>query len=78
MNKRKTYHVTKTEKGWKGKLEKSERASVTGKTKEEVLKKTIDLAKKQDRSSVKIHKKDGTFQEERTYPKKSDPFPPKG
>jgi hypothetical protein len=78
MGKRKVYHVTKTEKGWQGKLEKGDRASVTGKTKEKVLQKTIELAKNQVKSSVKIHKGDGEFQEERTYPKKSDPFPPEG
>lgn len=42
------------------------------------LKQTIEIVKKQDNSSVIIHKEDGKIQEERTYPKKSDPFPPKG
>ncbi|GET23280.1 DUF2188 domain-containing protein [Prolixibacter denitrificans] len=78
MKKRKTYDVTKTEDGWQGKLEGGERASVTGKTKTEVVKKTIELAKRQGKAAVKIHKGNGNFQEERTYPKKSDPFPPKG
>jgi hypothetical protein len=78
MTKRKTYHVTKTDDGWQGKLEGGQRASVTGNTKEEVLKKTIEIAKNQENSSVKIHKSDGKIQEERTYPKKSDPFPPEG
>jgi hypothetical protein len=78
MTKRKTYHVTKMDDGWKGKLEKGNRASVKGKTKQEVVKKTIEIAKKQGNSSVKIHKQDGKIQEERTYPKGTDPFPPKG
>jgi hypothetical protein len=39
MTKRKTYHVTKMDDGWKGKLEKGNRASVKGKTKQEVVKK---------------------------------------
>jgi hypothetical protein len=78
MTKRKTYHVTKTDDGWQGKLEGGERASVKGDTKAEVVKKTIDLAKSQENSSVKIHKSDGEIQEERTYPKKSDPYPPEG
>ena len=78
MAKRKTYHVTKTDDGWQGKLEGGKRASVTGDTKKEVVQKTIGIAKKQDESSVKIHKADGKFQEERTYPKKSDPYPPRG
>lgn len=78
MTKRKNYHVTKIDGGWQGKLEGGQRASVKEKTKEEVVKKTIEIAKKQEKSSVKIHKSDGKFQEERTYPKKSDPFPPEG
>lgn len=79
MNKsRKTYHVTKTEKGWHGKKEGGERASITGDTKEEVLRRTIEIAKKQGDSSVVIHKQDGKIQEERTYPNSSDPFPPEG
>lgn len=72
------YHVTKTDEGWQGKKEGAQRASVTGATKEDVVKKTIELAKKQGESSVVIHKQDGKIQEERTFPKSSDPFPPKG
>ena len=75
---KKNYHVTKTEKGWQGKLEKGERASVVGTTKKEVIQRTIEIAKRQANSSVKIHKMDGKFQEERTYPRTSDPFPPEG
>jgi hypothetical protein len=78
MTKRKNYHVTKTDDGWQGKLEGGQRASVKGETKAEVVKKTIELAKNQENSSVRIHKTDGKIQEERTYPKKSDPFPPEG
>lgn len=78
MTKRKIYHVAKTENGWQGKIEGAQRASIIGKNKEEVLKQTIDLAKNQGNSSIKIHKSDGKFQEERTYPKKTDPFPPEG
>lgn len=78
MTARKNYHVTKTDDGWQGKKEGGQRASVTGPTKEEVVKQTIELAKKQDASSVTIHKVDGKIQEERTYPKSSDPFPPEG
>jgi len=78
MNNRKTYHVTKTNDGWQGKLEGGQRASIKGDSKAEVVKKTIELAKNQESSSVRIHKLDGKIQEERTYPKKSDPFPPEG
>jgi len=78
MPKRKTYHITKTSDGWQGKAVGGKIASVTGNTKDEVVKKTIEIAKKQAKTSVKIHKADGEFQEERTYPKKSDPYPPLG
>lgn len=78
MNKRKIYHVTKTDDGWQGKLEGGKRASVKDETKSDVLKKTIELAKNKESSSVKIHKTDGKIQEERTYPKSTDPFPPEG
>jgi hypothetical protein len=74
MTQRKTYHVTKTEDGWQGKVQNGQRASVTGETKAEVMQKTIDIAKNHNgNSNVIIHKKDGKFQEERTYPKSSDP-----
>jgi len=78
MSKRKTYHVTKTKDGWQGKAEGGDRASVKGSTKKEVVEKTINLAKNQGNTSVKIHKQNGKFQEERTYPKGTDPHPPKG
>ena len=74
----KNYHVTKTDNGWQGKKEGAQRASITGPTKEEVVKRTIEIAKNQGEASVKIHTVDGKFQEERTYPKSSDPYPPKG
>ena len=75
---RTTYHVTKSDDGWQGKKEGGARASVKGNTKEEVLKKTIEIAKNQGDASVVVHKQDGKIQEERTYPKGSDPFPPEG
>jgi hypothetical protein len=78
MTKRKIYHVIKTDNGWQSKLEGGQRASVKEGTKSEVVKQTIEIAKNQGNSSIKIHKSNGKFQEERTYPKKSDPFPPEG
>lgn len=78
MYKKTNYHVTKTEDGWQGKKEGAKKASITGKTKEEVRQKTINIAKNKGNSSVKIHKSDGTFQEERTYPRSSDPSRTKG
>ena len=78
MSDKKTYHLTKSDDGWQTKLERGKKASIKGKTKAEVLEKSIELAKKQKDSSLKIHKSDGKFQEERTYPRSKDPFPPKG
>ncbi|MDR1718070.1 MAG: DUF2188 domain-containing protein [Prevotella sp.] len=75
---RKNYHVTKTENGWQGKLEKGQRASVVGGIKNEVVQKTIEIAKNQSSASVRIHKMDGKIQEERTYPQKTDPYSPRG
>ncbi len=74
----KTYHITKTPDGWQGKLENGQRASVVGSTKAEVMQRTIEIAKNHPSASVIVHKGDGKFQEERTYPRTSDPFPPKG
>lgn len=74
MTDRKTYHVTKTDEGWQGKVEGGKKASTTGATKEEVVQKTIEIAKNYNgNSNVIIHKQNGEFQEERTYPKGSDP-----
>jgi hypothetical protein len=75
---RKKYHVTKTESGWQGKLEKAERATITGTTKQEVLQKTIEIAKNHNNSQVFIHATNGRIQEERTYPRSIDPRKTKG
>lgn len=72
------YHVTKTEKGWEGKREDRPLAAVKGTTKREVVAETIAVAKKHEPSSVRIHKADGRFQEERTYPRSSDPHGSRG
>ena len=70
---RTVYHVTKAKIGWEAKKEKTSTPVVVGTTKQEVLKKTIELAKKEKLSQVIIHKVDGKIQEERTYPRSSDP-----
>lgn len=76
---RRIYHVMRSGKdGWKGALEHSTRASVTGSNKQEVVDRTIAMAKHHAMSSVIIHKIDGSIQEERTFPRSSDPNPPRG
>ncbi len=76
--KRTIYHVTKTDSGWQGKQQGGKRASSIGRTKEEVTKETIGFAKRSGNSQVIIHKGNGQFQEERTYPRSSDPRRTKG
>ena len=71
------YHVVYKDGEWKGTKTGADRASTAGETKEEVMQRTIEIAKSQGKSSVVIHKKDGTIQEERTYGG-GDPFPPAG
>lgn len=78
MSDKKRYHVTQREDGkWQGKAEGSDRASVVRDTKKEAQDRTIEIAKNTGDAQVLIHKKDGKFQEERTYGK-GDPYPPKG
>tara|TARA_B100001115_G_C15846864_1_gene427241 strand:- start:3411 stop:3647 length:237 start_codon:yes stop_codon:yes gene_type:complete len=78
MSSRKNYHITKTKDGWQGKAEGGKRASTIGSTKKEVVGRMVEIAKNNGNASVKIHKVNGKFQEERTYPRNSDPYPPKG
>lgn len=73
---RNTYHVTRTKNRWAGKADGGKRASVTGTTKADVVKKTADLAKRSGQGQVVVHRMNGTIQSERTYG--SDPFPPRG
>lgn len=48
-------------------------------TKEKAIRNTAAAAKAEpDAVTVKIHKEDGRIQEERTYPRKSDPRSSKG
>ena len=64
------YHVMSNGRnGWKGMLENAGRASVMGERKQEVVDRTIAMAKSHTRSAVVIHRADGSVQEERTYPR---------
>lgn len=76
MSIRTTYYVLPHENGWQGKMEGADRASVIGLNKQEIIERTIALARNREPSSVIIHHADGSFQEERTYG--NDPFPPRG
>ena len=71
---RKIYTVEADPKGgWRGKAKDSTRAVAKGDNKAEVVKRTIEVAKKQPKAQVRIKGKNGRIQNERTYPRSSDP-----
>lgn len=71
------YHITKTDKGWALTKQGAERASKTATTKAEITKLAAEFLDGKT-ASLKIHKEDGTIQEERTYPRSEDPSKFKG
>lgn len=71
------YHITKTDKGWALTKQGAERASKTAATKAEIIKLATDFLDGKT-ASLKIHKEDGTIQEERTYPRSADPTKTQG
>ncbi len=75
---RNNFHVTKTEDGWVGRKENTHHALAKGATKKQVVSEMIKVAKHHQPSSLKIHRMNGSFQEERTYPRTSDPAGSKG
>jgi len=72
------YHIVKKGSEWIMKKEGSQRIIYKTNTKKEILKLAIPYAKSKGNVSLKIHKENGQFQEERTYPKGNDPYPPRG
>ena len=71
------YHITKAGKQWKLKKEGNERASIVTDTKKEIINQTRTFMDNKV-ASVKIHKGNGRFQEERTYQRINDPRKSKG
>lgn len=71
------YHITKDGDHWKLQKEGKTRASLIANTKEETIQKTRSFMEDKV-GSVKIHKGNGRFQEERTYQRKNDPSKSKG
>ena len=61
------YYVLPSQNGWEGMMEGAIRASVVAKDKEEVLERTIELARKREPSSVIVHNENGVFQKELNY-----------
>ncbi|KIC84041.1 DUF2188 domain-containing protein [Pseudomonas sp. C5pp] len=72
-----TYHVNPTGEGWELKKVGAERASKRSSTKQELVSSLSDFFEGKT-ASVKIHKADGTIEEERTYPRSDDPRRSKG
>lgn len=66
------YHLTYKDNKWKLKPEGADRAVKTFETKREAIKGSAVYLKAKE-GSLRIHKKDGTIQEERTYPRSADP-----
>ena len=71
------YHITKDGTKWKLTKEGAVNASKTAETKKEIIDITREFMANKT-GSVKIHKEDGKFQEERTYQRKDDPRKSKG
>ncbi|MDV6169363.1 DUF2188 domain-containing protein [Flavobacterium sp. DG1-102-2] len=73
------YHLTHEDGKYKLTKENGERASkVFESNKDEAIKSSKDFIQNQGGGSLKIHKNDGGFQEERTYPRANDPKKSKG
>ncbi|EGC00822.1 DUF2188 domain-containing protein [Pseudomonas plecoglossicida] len=71
------YHVSPTAEGWELKKAGAERASKRSTTKQELVSSLSEFFEGKT-ASVKIHKADGTIEEERTYPRSDDPRRSKG
>lgn len=66
------YHITKTADRWDLKKDGASQASKSAGTKAEIIALASDFLEGKT-ASLKIHKEDGTIQEERTYPRSADP-----
>ncbi|WP_350647225.1 DUF2188 domain-containing protein [Pseudomonas sp. HY13-MNA-CIBAN-0226] len=71
------YHITKSEELWTLVKKGAQRASKTAPTKTEITAIASEFLKDKT-ASLKIHKEDGTIQEERTFPRAADPRKSKG
>lgn len=71
--------VVKKGDGWLGESGGATVRGTKAPTKEDAVRQTIAAAKKDPQPvSVRIHKQDGKIQEERTYPRSTDPRRSKG
>ena len=67
-----TYHLTPDAGRWRLRGENSDRTLCDFDTKEQAVERCSHLMQTQT-GSLKIHKSDGTIEEERTYPRSADP-----
>ena len=67
MPRRKVFHIVFKEKKWLIKQEGTGKPIDSSITKEKAIEKARKIAKKESLSQLKIHKKNGRIQEERTY-----------
>ena len=67
-----TYHLTPDGDRWQLTGEGQDRTIATFGTKEDALRRCAQLVGGRT-GSLKIHKADGTIEEERTYPRSADP-----
>ena len=66
----KIYHVKRNGRdGWKGVMEHSKHSPVTGESKQDVINRTIAMAKSHSTCSVVVHKIDGSVQEQYNFPR---------
>ncbi|MDM3885782.1 DUF2188 domain-containing protein [Pseudomonas sp. BCRC 81390] len=72
-----TYHVSRAGDGWELRKTGADRASRRSASKAEMLGLLPDYFAGKT-ASVKIHKADGSIEEERTYPRAADPRRTKG
>jgi hypothetical protein len=72
------YHIIKHPNGWGLKKENAQRVTRVTVTKAEMMEIIKGGGHSGTPSSVKIHGADGRIQEERTYPRSSDPKITKG
>ena len=71
------YHVSPTADGWELEKAGAERASKRSSTKQELVASLSEFFQGKT-ASVKIHKADGTIEEEPTYPRSDDPGSSRG
>lgn len=71
------YHLVHKDDQWKLEKQGSERSIRNFETKSEAMNFSVDYMNNHG-GSLKIHKQDGQFQEERTYPRSADPRKSKG